>query len=164
MFDSIIPVMTVSNRKFHHVNSLRELKTYQVGAFEAAAHRALRQHKDALLKSYGLTGVEWYMVGTVADAGSIGIRTTDLAEALGTTQGFLTKTITLLEAKGYVYKKANAEDARSNFICINEKKRMMIEEIEVALRTKLRQSIYGKVSPEELLTYVNVIQKFSQLQ
>lgn len=156
--------MSVSNGKFHSVNSLSELQTYHVGVIEAAAHRALRQHKDSLLKGYDLTGVEWYIIGTVADAGASGIRTTDLANILGTTLGFLTKTIALLEAKDYLFKKANAEDARSSFICFNEKKRKVIDEIEIALRVKLRESIYDQVSPEELMTYIKVMQKFSQIK
>ena len=156
--------MSVQNKFSDNLSSLGELTTYNVGVIEASAHRALRQHKDSLLKNYGLTGVEWYIIGTVADAGSTGIRTTDLANILGTTLGFLTKTVALLEAKKFIFKKANAEDARSSFICFNEKKRAVLEEIEVALRHKLRESIYGKVSPEELLTYISVLQKFSQIK
>lgn len=156
--------MTVSNKFSNNTSSLGELTTYNVGVIEAAAHRALRQHKDSLLRNYGLTGVEWYIIGTVADAGKAGIRATDLANILGTTMSFLTKTTALLEAKKYVFKTANVDDARSNFICFNEKKRTVIEEIEVALRQKLRKSIYGQVSPEELLTYISVMQKFSQIK
>lgn len=156
--------MSMSNRFSNNTSSLGDLQTYHVGVIEAAAHRALRQHKDSLLKAYGLSGVEWYTIGTVADAGSNGIRTTDLAYTLGTTMGFLTKTIALLEAKGFLFKKANADDARSSFICFNEKKRTMLDEIEVALRVKLRQSIYDQVSPEELLTYIKVMQKFSEIK
>lgn len=156
--------MSMSNKFSSNLSSLSELTTYNVGVIEAAAHRALRQHKDSLLKNYGLTGVEWYIIGTVADAGDTGIRTTDLASILGTTMGFLTKTVALLEAKKYVFKTANAEDARSSFICFNEKKRTVIEEIEVALRHKLRESIYNHISPEELLTYISVLQKFSKIK
>lgn len=156
--------MNGSNKFFNNISSLSDLTTYNVGIIEASAHRSLRQHKDSLLKNYGLTGVEWYIIGTVADAGDAGIRTTDLANILGTTLGFLTKTVALLEAKKYIFKKANVEDARSSFICFNEKKRAVIDEIEVALRHKLRESIYGHVSPEELLTYISVLQKFSQIK
>lgn len=156
--------MTVSNKLSNNISSLSELTTYNVGVIEAAAHRALRQHKDSLLRSYGLTGVEWYIIGTVADAGKTGIRNTDLANVLGTTMGFLTKTVALLEAKNYIFKKANADDARSSFVCFNEKKRNVIDEIEAALRHKLRESIYGQISPEELLTYISVMQKFSQIK
>lgn len=154
----------MSNKFSNNISSLSELTTYNVGVIEATAHRTLRLHKDSLLKNYGLTGVEWYIIGTVADAGNSGIRTTDLANILGTTMGFLTKTVALLEAKNYIFKKANADDARSSFICFNEKKRTTIEEIEVALRHKLRKSIYGHISPEELLTYISVMQKFSRIK
>ena len=89
--------MNVSNKLNTSAVQLKDLKTYQVGVIEAGAHRALRQHKDALLKNYNLTGVEWYLIGTVADAGKAGVRSTDLARSLGTTMGFLTKSISILE-------------------------------------------------------------------
>lgn len=153
----------MSNRLFGKKPSIAELKTYHVGVIEAAAHRALRQHKDELLKSYGVTGMEWYLIGTVADAGQQGIRSSDLAKILGTTMGFLTKTVALLEAKNIVYRNANEADARSNYICLKELYRPVLEEIELALRAKLRQSVYTMVTAEELETYIHVLDKFSQL-
>lgn len=155
--------MIVSNRFLKQISSVSELKTYQVGVLEAAAHRALRQHKDELLKGYGLTGSDWYLIGTVADAGKQGIRSTDLAQLLGVTMGFLTKTTALLEAKGILIKKANAKDARSNYIALNSRYRRTLDEIEQALRHKLKDSIYSLVTPEELTTYIKVLEKFGQL-
>lgn len=150
--------MSVSNGK-----SIKQLKTYQVGAIESAAHRALRQHKDELLSNYDITGMDWYIIGNVADAGDDGLRATDLANILGTTMGFLTKSVNLLEAKGILYRKANSKDARSNYIALNKKYARTVEEIEAALRAKLRESIYGLVKPEELVTYIKVMEKFSKL-
>ena len=156
--------MNVSNRKYPTGRALSELTTYQVGAIESAAHRALRQHKDELLKTYDMTGMDWYIVGAVSDAGEAGIRLTDLAEMLGTTMGFVTKAIKLLEAKNILYRKANAKDARSSYIALNANYHDTVEEIETALRAKLRESIYGHVTPEELLTYIQVMEKFSKLK
>ncbi len=155
--------MFVSNRILGTVTNTKDLKTYHVGVIEAAAHRALRQHKDSLLKGYSLTGVEWYLIGTVADAGKEGIRATDLAKILGTTMGFLTKTVALLEAKNILYRKANAKDARSNYIALNEKYRPTLNEIEIALRQKLRESLYSLITPEELLNYIHVLDKFATI-
>ena len=155
--------MNVSNKLNTSAVQLKDLKTYQVGVIEAGAHRALRQHKDALLKNYNLTGVEWYLIGTVADAGKAGVRSTDLARSLGTTMGFLTKTITLLEAKKILTRQVNPEDARSNYIVFNERYRKTLNEIENGLRVRLRDTIYGLVTPEELAVYIQVSQKFSQL-
>lgn len=155
--------MFVSNKFFGQINSFNDLKTYHVGVLEAAAHRALRQHKDQLLRGYDLTGSDWYLIGTVADAGKQGIRSTDLAQYLGVTMGFLTKTITLLEAKGILIKKANAKDARSSYIALNSKYRKTLDEIEQALRFKLKESIYSLISPDDLKTYVQVLDKLSAL-
>lgn len=155
--------MTVSNKFSEKEISLNKLTTYQVGVLEAAAHRAMRQHKDQLLNGYGLSGVDWYLIGTVHDAGKGGIRSTDLAKQLGVTMGFLTKEVAHLEAKGILLKKANAKDARSSYIAMNAKYAKTFGEIEQALRAKLRESIYGLVSPEELKTYLTVLNKFTSL-
>lgn len=146
------------------VHNLGNIKTYHVGLIEAAAHRALRQHKDSLLKEYGITGIEWYIVGAVADSGTRGLRITDLADMLGTTQGFLTKTVNLLEAKGILSRKANADDARSNFVILNKKYIKTVDEIEEALRNKLRKSIYGRITEEQLKTYIDVLNQFRSLE
>lgn len=157
-------MMFVSNRILGSVANVGDLKTYQVGVIEAAAHRALRQHKDGLLKQHGITGVEWYLIGTVADAGKMGIRSTDLAKMLGTTLGFLTKTVTLLEAKGILSRKANIKDARSSYIVLNNGYRRTFAHIEDDLREKLRKSLYKIISPEELKTYIHVMDKFGRLE
>jgi DNA-binding MarR family transcriptional regulator len=155
--------MAKSIKKFTTPRSLQELKTYHIGVVESAAHRALRQHKDKLLRTYGITGIEWYMIGTVADAGKQGIRATDLAATLGTTMGFLTKTVNLLEAKNILHRKANAKDARSNYIVLNRSYIKTLNEIEEALRTELRQSIYSLVTKQELETYIKVLERFARL-
>jgi DNA-binding MarR family transcriptional regulator len=155
--------MKMSNTTGSFADDLGKLTTYQVGVIESAAHRALRLHKDSLLKGYGITGIEWYVIGTVADSGDGGIRVTDLASMLGTTVGFLTKTINLLTAKGIVARKANADDARSTYVVLDKKYAVTVDEIEKALRAKLRASIYSHVTPEELKTYIKVLDKFRSL-
>jgi DNA-binding MarR family transcriptional regulator len=153
----------MSNEFSNNDVSLHVLKTYQVGAMESAAHRAMRQYKDALLAPYNITGIEWYLVGTVADAGEAGARITDLADALGTTQGFITKTVNLLEAKNILRRKANAKDARSSFVIMNKSYMKTLDEIETMLRKNLNNSIYGQVTHEQLKTYIQVINTFRSI-
>lgn len=154
----------MSRRNLNQGRRLSELSTYQVGVIEAAAHRALRKHKDELLNGYGITGMEWYIIGTVADAGKQGLRTTDLANMLDTTLGFMTKNLNLLVAKKILIRKANAEDSRSTYVVLNPTYRKTFEEIEYALRAKLRQSVYSLITPEELKTYIQVISKFTDIK
>lgn len=153
----------MSTQSFPQDADLSAIKTYQVGALESAAHRTLRQYKDGLLKPYGLTGMEWYVIGTVADAGEDGIRTTDLANSLGTTIGFMTKTINLLVAKQILSRDSNKGDARSTFVVLNKKYQPTIDEIEGNLRAKLRKTIYGKLSREELAIYIKAVQTLASI-
>lgn len=155
--------MDVSNKFLHDVENLSQLKTYQVGVLEAASHRALRAHKDTLLRGYGLTGVDWYLIGMVADAGTEGIRSTDLAKTLGVTMGFLTKTVGMLDTRGILQKIANAQDGRSAYIRLHPDYQRTFEEVEAALRDKLRKSLYSLITPEELKIYISVLDKFSTL-
>lgn len=156
--------MLMSSTKITQAEHLRQLKTYHVGVIESAAHRALRKHKDALLKSYGITGMQWYIIGTVADAGYAGVRITDLAKQLDTTQAFLTNTVNLLESKGILERRINSEDNRSSFVLLREPYRKTSDEIERNLRAKLRKSIYSRITPSQLKTYIEVISKFSDLR
>lgn len=156
--------MLMSTQKNHPQLPQDDLKTYHVGVIESAAHRALRKHKDKLLKGYGISGMQWYVIGTVADAGTAGIRITDLAKSLDTTLSFLTNTVNLLESKKILRRIVNENDSRSNFVCLNKKYEKTFDEIEHTLKLKLRKSIYSLVSKEDLKTYIHVINKFSNLK
>jgi DNA-binding MarR family transcriptional regulator len=152
----------MSNKTSISGKLLSEITTYQVGALESAAHRALRQYKDGLLSSYDLSGMDWYIIGAVNDAGSAGIRTTDLAQTLGTTLGFLTKSLKLLEAKKIVSRKANAKDARSSYIVLQPHYQKTVREIESVLRTELRKTFYSSIDRADLEAYIRVMETFSK--
>jgi len=143
--------------------SLSQLTTYQIGAMQAAAYRALKKHKDGLLKEYGISGMQWHITGTVFDSEPHGIRISELAAILDTTMSYLTTNVNLLESKGVLVRSANAKDGRSTFVHVSPEFMPKCAEIEASLRDKLRSSIYAKVSPEELLTYVKVTAKFAEL-
>lgn len=143
--------------------SLSNLTTYQVGAMEAAAHRALRTHKDGCLQKHGLSGMQWYIIGSVLDTGDQGSRITDLAKQLDTTLAFLTNTVNLLESKDMLVRSANGSDSRSRIIKVSPKFVPVCHQIEAELRKELRSSIYSKVTPEELRTYIKVMAKFTEL-
>lgn len=154
----------MSTKKIQDESSLPELKTYHVGVIESAAHRALRKHKDSLLKTYGITGMQWYVIGTIADSGQAGIRITDLAKKIDVTLAFLTNTVNLLESKKILKRSINIEDSRSSYVAMNESYKKTYVEIETMLRKELKQSIYSRITPEQLKTYIEVITKFSDIK
>ena len=143
--------------------SLSDLKTYHVGVLQSAAARALKKHKDECLSKYGLTGMQWVIIGVIYDSGSKGTRITDVAKLLDVTMAFLTNAVNLLESKDILERIENVNDSRSRMVRVTKKFRPKVIKIENDLRSQLRGSIYSQLSPEELHTYVKALYKFSEL-
>ncbi len=143
--------------------SLSELKTYEVGVIQSAAMRAVRKKKDEYLQPYGLTGMQWVIIGTILEAGRKGTRITDMAKMLDVTMAFLTNSVNLLESKGIIERIENVNDSRSRMVRVTEGHIHICEKIEDELRQALRESIYSKLTPLELHTYIRVLYKFAEL-
>lgn len=141
---------------------LGAITTYQAGVYQTRGFRALRQLKNKALEPHGLTMMEWLVLGLIKDAGANGIRITNLATELDTTQAFITNTVNVLEKKKFVARKADKSDKRAHCVVFNKKYLLLIDKIEAELRDKLRETLYAKVTPEELKTYMNVVIKFSK--
>lgn len=136
---------------------LSQITTYQAGAVQASMHRLLQKECDRILAPFGISKMHWMIVGHVLDAGQTGIRNSDLSAILGTTIPYVTTAINLLESKGFLLRKGNAEDGRSKLIVINPEFVPKCHEIEQTLREGLRKSIYQKVDPHEFRIYMKVM-------
>jgi DNA-binding MarR family transcriptional regulator len=141
---------------------LSRITTYQAGVIQAGVHRSLQKECDAILKQFDITKMQWLMIGTVLDSGSKGIRISDLAKKLGTTMGYLTNNLKVLELKGMISRQDSGSDSRSRLVIVNPKFAPMCKKIESTLREGLRKSIYSKVKPEEFLTYMRVMDKLNK--
>lgn len=147
------------------INSgLSDITTYQAGVAQASAHRLLQKICDQLLKPYGLTKMQWLIIGTVLDAGKEGIRITSLTNKIGTTMPYMTTSVNLLEVKGIVTRASNKGDNRSKVITLAEDFADKCEEIERTLREGLRQTIYANVDPTEFRVYMKVLFQLGNLQ
>lgn len=140
---------------------LSMITTYKAGAWQASMHRNLQKRCDEILKPFGISKMNWMIVGHILDAGSKGIRISDLASKLGTTNSYLTTAINLLESKGFVVRSNNDKDSRSKLISINKEFVPKCELIEKTLRQGLRETIYLKVDPSEFRIYMKVLQQLN---
>lgn len=138
---------------------LSDLTTYQAGIIQASMNRKLQKVTDAILSQYGLTKMQWFIIGTVLDAQQTGIRLSELSEKLGTTMSYLTTAINLLEARGILERKGHVDDTRSKLIVVTERHLPMCRQIEATLRNGLRKSIYSKIDPTEFRTYIEVMEQ-----
>ncbi len=141
---------------------LSNITTYQAGAMQASTNRVLQRHCDEILKSYGLTKMQWLIIGSVLDAGNKGIRITEVTKKLNTTMSYLTTTINLLESKNMLTRKENNDDSRSKLIYINKDFAPKCYEIEKTLRKSLRNSIYTHVNPKEFQIYMKVMYELAR--
>jgi DNA-binding MarR family transcriptional regulator len=117
-----------------------------------------------MLKEYSLTSMQWFVLGTIYDAGAEGIQLTQLSAKLQTGLPFITNTINLLESKGMVERRSSQTDSRSKSVAITEEYRIICERIESDLREKMRKSVYGTIKPEDLQIYIKVLYQLSQLK
>lgn len=138
-------------------DDLARVTTYQAGIVQAAAHRSLQRECDRILKPFGITKVQWLIIGAVLDAGRAGISVTRLTQVLGTTMPYMTTSINLLESKGWLVRTSNQLDSRSKLVTIAEGNVACCADIERTLRAGLRKTIYADVDPIEFHTYLKVL-------
>ena len=143
---------------------LSRITTYQAGVIQAAAHRKLQKITDALLVPYGLSKMQWFIVGTVLDAGSRGVKLRDLAEQLGTTMSYLTTAVNLLESRGILARNDDTEDTRSKYIIVTDHYQVTCRQIERTLRDGLRTTLYAQVDPAEFRIYMKVMNELGDLE
>lgn len=139
------------------------ITTYQAGALQASAHRFLQKKSDEILAPFGISKMEWMVIGAVLDAGEAGAKPSDLAEELATTRAYLTKMVNELETKGYLIKSKSKKDPRSRIIVINPKVKKDCQMIEARLRRGLREVVYPDISPENLHVYMKVMHKLNHI-
>ena len=159
IYYSIIEGMSSSSD--YTKKDISQITTYQSGIAQAAAHRVINRVVSDYLLQYGLTALHWFAVGIIHDAGSSGIRISDITKKLQTTTPFVTNTISLLESRGFVRKVAHTGDSRIKLVSIVPEYQSTIAEIEAGLREHMRTSLYGEsgITRNELQDYIHVLYK-----
>lgn len=153
----------VSTKNLDTAFDLKYITTYQAGILQATAHRVLQKYSDQILKKYGITKMQWLIIGTVFDSGNRGIRLTELTAKLDTTMAYLTNTINLLESKKILTRMSDKKDSRAKFIIVNKYFEKKCSEIEKTFRDELRKSIYAKVEPTDFAIYMKVLGQLSKI-
>lgn len=142
---------------------LSKITTYQAGIVQAAANRLLQKHCDEILEPYGITKMQWIIIGATLDYGKNGVRISDLAKKLGTTLPYMTKLIKPLQIKGILQVNVNEKDNRSKIVIVAPEFAKKCPEIEQTLRDGLRNSIYANTNPGEFQTYIKVLYELAAI-
>lgn len=143
--------------------SLAQMPTWQSGILQSSVHRTIKRLSDGFLERYGLSTMHWFVLGIIFEAGDVGIRLTELATKVGTTQSYLTNTLNILEHRGMVTRSDHPTDNRIKILTIPDTYRDTCAEIEAGLRDAFRQSIYRHLTRPELEAYINALQKLATI-
>ena len=138
-----------------------QITTYQSGIAQASAHRVINRVVTDYLLRYGLTSMQWFILGFIYDAGNQGIRMSDLMRKVHTTLPYITNTVALLESKGMINKIGHEGDSRIKLVHVDTAYVSTVEEIEQGLREHLRNTLYKDdgISRQELQDYISVLYK-----
>lgn len=130
--------------------------TYRVGLLQAKAYRILKNHTDKGLEPYGLSTVEWALLGLLHD-NLTGMKPSVLALELGVEAPFVTSLVTPLIKKGLVDSRRDEKDTRSKSIYLTAKGVTKVESIEKELRSFMKPLLGGS-NIGDLLSYVTVLE------
>lgn len=143
------------------LESLVNIPTYKAGVAQSTAYRLLKKFTEDCVKPHGITMMQWFIIGTIHDAGKLGIGVTELSHAVDTNVPYITNTLNLLEQKDIIIRETRGNDSRSKVVKISPRFVKKVDVIEANLRQKMRETIYADITPEELRIYVTVLYKLS---
>lgn len=153
--------MAKSTTKSINQGDISDVTTYQAGIVQATMHRKLQKFCDEILEPYGITKMQWLIIGTVFDHKSTGVRISDLSRIMGTNLPYMTNTINRLVDKRILNRVVSQLDQRSSLITIAPTFAPKCKKIELLLRNALREKIYADINYDDFRIYMKVLYKLS---
>ncbi len=128
--------------------------TYDVGLMQAKGYRTLKHLTASVLKPEGLTTVEWAMLGILSHH-SKGLRSSEVASALGVQPPLVSRLITRAESGGWIIVD-QGEDKRERMVRLTPKGRAGVSRIEKKVRNALLPLLKG-VNTADLAGYLRTL-------
>lgn len=130
---------------------------------QSRAHRAIKSHLTGSLKDHGITMMQWSILGLVADAGQNGMRISDLAHALDTSLAFITTSVNVLEAKGFVQRAGHSQDNRAKLVRLSSEFASKVASIEADLGKRQQSKLYADIDEKDIAAYFRVLEHFANV-
>ena len=143
------------------LNKLSDISTYQAGVAQSTAQRVLKKFTEDNLRPHGISMMQWFIIGTIYDAGDDGISVTNLSKVVNTNVPYITNTLNLLASKNVIERNSPDNDNRSKKVTIQPHFIPTFLEIEQDLRAKMRGVLYVNLTQQELETYIHVLYKLN---
>lgn len=138
-----------------------DIPTYRAAVTQSRAQRALKIKVSELLRSHGITMMQWSIIGLVFESGTTGMRISDLAKELNTSMAFITTIVNILEAKSVVQKTSHERDSRAKVVRLNEAFQPKVGEIESLMHAQLDEWLNARVNKKDLGVYFMVLNQLA---
>lgn len=135
--------------------ALPKTTTYATGLLQTKAYRILKHRSDEALKPYGLTPLDWALLGALYELPQ-GLRLTQASEILGVEASMISLVIESLERDTYLTITRSPQDRRVKIIQLTEHGRSSVPKIEQHLRASLKPLLAG-ASKLDVLAYLRVL-------
>jgi len=133
---------------------------YQACLLHTRTDRALRAVVSSHLKKFGVTRMEWLLLASIKEALTEGAGMTTLAVALDVSLPQITALSVNLQRNGLIRQQADPNDRRAKIILVTQKGSKLITNIEVSMRSALKDWLAGIPMPQ-LEAYMNTVQQLA---
>lgn len=139
-----------------------DIPTYRAAVIQSRAQRAIKTKVSELLKSHGITMMQWSIIGLVSESGKAGLRISDLASELNTSMAFITTIVNILDAKGVVQKTSHERDSRSKVVRLDPGFKSKVDEIEKAMHAQMEEWLGTRAGQKDLGVYFTVLSSLAE--
>jgi len=143
-------------------NIYQDMPLHRVGIIQSRAARNILEFREGILKGYGLTSSEWFVLGYVrSQTRKGGIRVGDIATTLDVQSTYVTGILRKLEAKELVKWVTDKTDRRARIITTTKKGTAVCTAVETEL-LKQDDAWLGQVSDAAMRGYLSVLETLAR--
>jgi DNA-binding MarR family transcriptional regulator len=143
-------------------NVLKKSRMHELSMAQMFMARNIGSFHQGALKEYGLSSIQWLVLGVIADSTARGgIRVTDLATSFDVKTTYITSVLNSLRAKKYVETRYDPQDARVRLAIITATGAEQIISIESHMQKEIARMLNGVISAQELEQYIQTLQKLT---
>ncbi|HZQ37117.1 MAG TPA: MarR family transcriptional regulator [Dehalococcoidia bacterium] len=122
-------------------------------------HRRMRHRLDHRLERYGLTGVQWTVLGHLGNED--GLSQAELQRRLAIEGATLTHIVQRLERDGFIRRSCDPEDRRRQRVWLSEKSRGLLPEL-AAIVAEHRAFVQRGLSADEVATLSSLLRRLEE--
>jgi MarR family transcriptional regulator for hemolysin len=139
---------------------LPSIPTYHACVLHARAYRTVREFMVSKLEPYGLTMMEWALLGVVDETKSAGISPSELSHTIDVGLPMITGMVNRVEAMQLIDRKSTDKDKRRRVVIVTPKGRQIVKKVESQMRADFGIWL-SDVDPKELEAYVIVMRQLA---